>query len=64
MKGLIRTWLSSSIFALAVAATPCFQADAWAADVEGIEIVAGDTTDVLINLSEGSDGAAVSSFMS
>jgi type IV pilus assembly protein PilQ len=62
MKGLIRTWLSSSIFALAVAATPCFQADAWAADVEGIEIVAGDTTDVLINLSEGSDGAAVSSF--
>ena len=62
MKGLIRNLVNSSIFALAIAVAPGFQADAWAVDVEGVEIVSGDTTDVLIRLTEGADGAAVSSF--
>jgi type IV pilus assembly protein PilQ len=62
MKGLIRNLVNSSIFALAIAVAPGLQADAWAVDVEGVEIVSGDTTDVLIRLTEGADGAAVSSF--
>ena len=62
MKGLIRNVLTTGMFALAVATTPVLQGTAWAVDVEGLEIVAGDTTDVLIRLTEGADGAAVSAF--
>ena len=62
MKGLIRNLLTTGMFALAVAATPGLQGTAWAVDVEGLEIVAGDTTDVLIRLTDGADGAAVSAF--
>ena len=62
MKGLIRNLLTTGMFALAVATTPGLQGTAWAVDVEGLEIVAGDTTDVLIRLTDGADGAAVSAF--
>ena len=62
MKGLIRNVLTTGMFALAVATTPVLQGTAWAVDVEGLEIVAGDTTDFLIRLTEGADGAAVSAF--
>jgi type IV pilus assembly protein PilQ len=62
MKSFFRTWMTSSIFAVAIAVSPVFQVDAMAADVENVEIIVGDTTDVLIHLTEGSDGAAVSSF--
>ena len=62
MKGLIRNLLTSGVLALAVAISPGLQGQAWAVDVEGLEVVAGDTTDVLIRLSEGADGAAVSAF--
>ena len=62
MKGLIRNLLTTGMFVLAVATTPGLQGSAWAVDVEGLEIVAGDTTDVLIRLTDGADGAAVSAF--
>jgi len=62
MKGWIRTLLTAATMAFATAMIPGLQASAWAVDVEGVEIVGGADTAVLIHLSAGSDGAAVSSF--
>ena len=52
----------SAALAFSLATAPGLVGEAWAVDVEGVEIVAGDDTTVLIHLTEGSDGAAVSSF--
>ena len=57
-----RIFAFGAVLAVGVSVVPAFSGDAFAADVEGVEIVPGDNTSVLIHLSEGSDGAAVSSF--
>ena len=57
-----RIFAASAALVVGISVMPGFANDALAADVEGVEIVPGDNTTVLIHLSEGSDGAAVSSF--
>ena len=58
----VRFFAMSAAITLSLATAPGMMSDAWAVDVEGVEIVAGASPDVLIHLTEGSDGAAVSSF--
>ena len=57
-----RIFAVGTALAIGVSLIPAFSGAAYAANVERVEIVPGDNTSVLIHLSEGSDGAAVSSF--
>ena len=58
----IRVFAATTALAVSVAAAPLFVGDAMAADVEGVEIIPGEDTRVYIYMTEGSDGAAVSTF--
>ncbi|MEC8193873.1 MAG: type IV pilus secretin PilQ [Myxococcota bacterium] len=58
----IRTFAVTAALAVSFAAAPLLVGDAMAADVEGVEIVPGEETLVYIYMTEGSDGAAVSTF--
>ena len=57
-----RIFAAVSAFTVVSATFPLAVSPAWAVDVEGVEIVQGDTTDVLIQLTDGAEGAAVSTF--
>ena len=58
----IRVFAATTALAVSAAAAPLFVGDAMAADVEGVEIIPGVDTRVYIYMTEGSDGAAVSTF--
>lgn len=58
----IRNFAVTTALVFSLAAVPCVAGDALASEVEGVEIVPGEDTRVFILLTEGSDGAAVSTF--
>jgi type IV pilus assembly protein PilQ len=58
----LRIFATTTVFAVGMSTVPVFVGAAVAADVEGVEIVPGEDTRVFIHLTEGSDGAAVSTF--
>jgi len=58
----IRILAATTALAISMTVTPLMVGDAVAADVEGIEVVPGADTRVYIYMTEGSDGAAVSTF--
>ena len=58
----IRNFAVTTALVFSLAAVPCVAGDALASEVEGVEIVPGKDTRVFILLTEGSDGAAVSTF--
>jgi type IV pilus assembly protein PilQ len=58
----IRNFATTTALVLSLAAALCVSGDAMATVVEGVEIIPGQNTRVFIHLSEGSNGAAVSTF--
>ena len=62
IRRICRVLAVSAALCLLVSSIPGVTSDALAVNVEGVELVPGDDTTVLIYLSENSEGAAVSSF--